>query len=421
MDNKFTTMNNMITIFGPTKKMGGTTILLVNLALLLTKQNDQVQVYYVDYPNGDARKTITNKTDRIIFIDFFDKPIVIETGMFIAILLHVKILKEIVILRNGVKMLFWVTHPEDAMKLLPSFNLWYRLGTGFLKSVISNVLHPNLKNKMALFISEGMNKGGIVWMDQFNYEEAKAFYKLTEKPVFWPLVTDNLSSNTSFDSTRFSKEKILNICIIGRLVKFKVLPILGMLDSIKLYKDKIKIDFIGGGPMKSEVVNKLDDLGFLNSHFLGEIPKIKLDDVLVGYDLIIGHGNSVLEGAKLGIPSLIIPGSNYMVDSTQIRLPWVFEVPPTFVGYLLKRKEVFKYGRNLNEILMEIFDDGDLTKIGTACGDHWNQYHSAEKFAVIVNIVLDRNTFRYTSDIGNSLKGDLLSQFINVVKKQITK
>jgi len=92
-----------------------------------------------------------------------------------------------------------------------------------------------------------------------------------------------------------TKNKQFTILNVGRLAKAKNQKLLITAISKIKEKDKIKLNFVGKGPMKKELIKYAKNKN-VNANFLGTISKKKLINLYNTSDLLIHYGEVELEG-----------------------------------------------------------------------------------------------------------------------------
>ena len=409
-----------IYIYNPSVKTGGTSNLLANLTILLAS-NNKFDIYYLDYLNSPLIKIIREKKSavRINFLDA-NKIITIDNNaLLITILLKVKSLEMHLKINKNARLLFWSTHPDDGLKILPSFNFWLRFPIKYSK-IVSKIIHPYFKGRLMNFFSDGVNNNGIVFMDQSNIDTNLSFYDFVGEPSIIPIFT----MNSEIDCIGPIKHRkgSLKIVVLGRLTNFKVNTLYGLIEQINDHSnssnDTFSIDFIGDGPLRSKLENFISDMEFIKCNFLGHIDLNELDNVLIEYDLLIGMATSTLEGAKLKLPSIIIDASYEVIPKEFIKLKWLFEVAPYSVGSFISKKDNSFKGRPFPDIIQEIKDCNSMKIIGEDCYSHWNKYHSSESVSKMIASKIEKNKFYYYN-IKKHTRKDFISEIIDNVKEII--
>lgn len=102
--------------------------------------------------------------------------------------------------------------------------------------------------------------------------------------------------------------KPLRIVAIGRLVEFKTYNfyMLEVVDSLKKIGISVRFDVYGYGPLKQEILERINKLELTDSVKLkGMLDYSKFDETVSKYDLFIGSGTAVIQAASLGVPSIV--------------------------------------------------------------------------------------------------------------------
>jgi len=406
-----------IYIYNPSLKTGGTNNLLANVASLLANDGN-LNVYYIDYKNSPVAKIVLKSNPRIIFIDYNDKDIIsISSGILISTLLEIKIIPEKLRLSEKTRLILWSTHPDDGLKIIPTFNLWLRWNIVFSRK-IALILHPFFKKRIQKFLRVGIDNLGIVWMDDENFNANNLFYTLKRKPVILPIFTKNPENNNKLD--KLSSSNNLKLVVLGRLTDFKIRPLYGLIqqiaDYIKNTTKTVRIDFIGDGRYKNLVENWLINNDIKNYNFLGHIDISDLDNKLMQYDLLIGMATSTLEGAKLHLPSVIIDASYKILNKERVKLRWLYEVEPFHVCRIVGNNKQYE-GRSFSNLMKDIDSNAEKQEVGLKCFEHWQSYHSPDSINSLIKHTIDNNTFYFSEENQSLLKRDYISKITDLLKK----
>lgn len=404
-----------VSIYNPARQMGGSDILLANLAVLISGKPG-FDVDYIEFSNGPTVEYVkkNNSQCNILHVEN-DGKIHIEEGIVILILLHAKLLGKTITLGKNVRLAFWSTHPEDGIKILPLFNLFYKKNEPY-RRIIANLTTPIQKAKTKKFFEVGTMRKGIIWMDNCNYDYNKYFYDLKGTlHTYWPLITSDPLAPIR-NNYKIINERPINICILGRVIDFKIIPLFDLLPTIVSIKPKIKFHIIGTGEFVDALKNKFDHLGF-KYNFIGHIPKDQLDFELLKYDIILGMGTSVLESAKLGIPSMVMNGSYSKLKPQDLKYEWLYNCPPGFVGEEISFKNNNILTRDFITLFEEFYYKNET--IGNACYKHWEKYYSQHSFLSKVTQDLSENTMYY-HEIKPLLNLNLVNRLVNKLKNLLS-
>ena len=404
-------MKTKVSVFNPSIQLGGTNNLLVNLSILISTHKD-IELTCIDYENGPANEFLREKGVQCTYKEILKETKADVKGeLVITTLLSAKLIKNNMLANRLTRFIFWSTHIDDGIKILPTFNLFYRKSQ-MRRKQLAKFLNPGYKKRMDKFFQEGMNKGGIVWMNNHHYKINQFFFNLSGEPIIWPLIT---TSPKTHKSLNYDSNTILNVCVLGRLCDFKIIPMFALLGQIE-DKKNIKLNFIGDGPYKEKLENELLRLGF-DYTLLGNISKKNLDEALIDYDIVIGMGTSVLESAKLKIPTIVLNGSYHEINPRDLKLRWLYSCEKYEIGGILQANEKQKDGENFNELISHYRDKKE--QIAIDCYNHWKKFHSDEMLRKIVIDQIKISTFYFTPKIASLLKFDLLSNLVTVAKTHL--
>jgi hypothetical protein len=125
-------------------------------------------------------------------------------------------------------------------------------------------------------------------------------------------------------------------------------------------------------------------------------------------------GTSVLEGAKLAIPSLLIDASYDKLPKEKVKLNWLFEAELHEVGRFVSVNDSKIDGKNINKIVAELLYSKE--RIGEKCYEHWLAFHSPVSSLKYFTHIIKTNSFIYGQN-KRFLKDDFISRLINYSKR----
>jgi len=191
------------------------------------------------------------------------------------------------------------------------------------------ILNEIVKNN-AFFFIDYMGKEAVE--TRLNVSISDNFYLPIpiEMPKCNKLIRQNLKSN-------------LTVTYVGRSVIWKINPF------IKIASDFNEIGYLNSvnfivvcddiQKFKSELRKKLSFYDMLTIKFFENLSLEQLNNSLEKSDLHFAMGTAALDGAKLGIPTIVVDGSFYDFP-TNYRYRWIFETKELNLGKALDYKEV---------------------------------------------------------------------------------
>ncbi len=404
-----------IYIFNPAVKQGGTTNLLTNLALVAGKTSG-VELYLIDYEFGEAVTELSKHSISFTHIRYAEKnKIDIDGGFFIAILLHTKLIIEgTIVCSERTRILLWSTHPQDGLKIIPSFNLFLKFNSDFVQKLIVSCLHPFYYKRLKEFFQLATSNSSIIFMDDTNYSFNKIFFGFKAQKVIWPLITANPTCSKSWNDYHDSE---VRLTFLGRIVDFKYYPILAFLMQLREIPLRFKLTFIGDGSYKEKLLEDVIKLGFIDFEFLGNVYKPDLDKVLSESDVCVAMGTSALESAKLKIPTLVLPYSYRSINHKVLRIKWLNLVNGVEVGEQFISNRIDGYDDYINDLFTSLTDRKKLMDLGLLCYTKWESDFSPLKIKKLLVHNLETNKFFFTDNVRKLLAPDTMSRFITFTKK----
>lgn len=339
-----------LVIYFPFHDVSGGPIFLTQLAKKMS-DSGEYEVFYIDYKKGPAVKLLEGTNvhiiefhDEVRFHFFMDEPITIVLPIYWG--------ARVPIMHPDAKILFFNWHNLCVPVLKANLRATYEYLNPFLQ-VISN-------NKAEFFCDKAH------WAAQ-----EKFGVSFEEKYV--PIVIPDREKRSD---GKLINVKQRNIAILGRLVEDKVYSVIDILRNISRLKDGIltKVYIIGEGEFKNKITEQthLDDIELI---FCGTMTALDIDKLLCERtDVLFAMGTSVLEGAAVGIPSVIIP--NDIKDFYCDRYTYLYES----IGYLLgwAPNQIDELGvctHSIKEIFDDVYCRDKKKQIGNACRKYFLDNH----------------------------------------------
>lgn len=279
-------MKKKIVFYFPWKEISGGPVYLSNLAIQLSKLSDY-EVWYIDYLGGLTDKSFAGTSvKQISYQEPFYFPLSDE---IITMIVPIYCAAHIPKLHPKSKILFVNWHNYCIQALVDS----WRLKEDQLQEFLTMV-HDN---NATVFIDY------THWRAQNEYVRPNNMYRFAQQYV--PVTAGQ--KNIICSNNIIRKEEI-NIGILGRLCRDKIYTVLNLIEQF----DKIDIGrkknlyIIGDGTEREKLLSVTTSS--VNIHIMGTITGECLSDFLCKHvDILFGMGLSILEGAAMGIPSVVAP------------------------------------------------------------------------------------------------------------------
>ncbi len=373
-----------VVIYFPWKEVSGGPIYLVKLAEELA-ENDRYSVYYVDYEDGYSNDLITSDKINKVTVSLddysipFDEPITIILPIYFAC---------------------WIPNINKESKIL--FVNWHICSIPTLQHnwQISN---SNVNN----FLELVKETNSVFFCD-----ESHRLGQNTNNIIFdRNIVPITLSSDSVRESKELVVPNVFNMAVLGRLCRDKIYSVLNVLERLNSSHHRYKkiVHIIGDGPDK-ELIN-VDDYSNIEVIFVGTLPQKELREYLsTKCDCLFAMGTSVLEGAALALPTVIIPHNMKPIMCNS----YVFVQNSTgyCLGWYDDQFDALELSPITMDQVLEDLSNKDLYRqLSEEAYDYYLNNHTIEKAIQAFSIAIDKTTLTYDHLVEKSL------QYKNIAKK----
>jgi hypothetical protein len=398
-----------ITFFFPYPYISGIPVLFANLTNYLLK-DDKHEINIIDYKNGALIRSCkpNSKLNFIEFKDFESCIIDFETHLIIQAGLPYKLRQELKI-TDKVKILQWAAHESNLVPYLSRFNFILKVqNSNLIIHKVFKLINNKAYKILSSWISMMINRGSIVFMTQeiYNNTTKYLFLKNTHSVTYLP--------NFSFGETNYNEQIIinkakkinqeLNLSWVGRIADFKIhilnYSILKLSDYAFKTQTKINFHIIGSGEFE-----RILNLDSQNKYFkiikVGALEKDVVDKYLEkNIDAMFSMGTSALDGARIGLPVVLLDQSVTKVKDGYI-FKFLFDSKGFDLGHPISNSD-FKIGnKTLENILSEIIKN--YKDVSKKTLDYYIENHSIESVSKKLLNLINNNSFYSLNDIDKSL------------------
>ncbi len=351
-----------ITFFFPYIEVSGVPVLFRRMAEYIAARYG-IHTYVVDYSDGYMGRTLDRHSGASL-IPFQDgEPVTIpaDTVLILQAVLPYTMRPELQI-SASTRVVFWTLHPSNLIQTvipLPWFrdfqsrHLWFhRFGNA--------LLFPGLTERLRDLVVQMAENNAILFMDGVNFEHTTIFLGAdVGDPVFVPVACDDVAQNKKLSfGADIDPSFPLSITWLGRLADFKIHILVYTLKRLSVYAQQtgrpIRFHVIGDGP-DAALVRELDiEHDAFQVVWAGVLTGQDLDDYLVEEtDVLIAMGTSALEGAKLGVPTILVDLAYGVMDvAKDYKYRWLFQSEGYVLGAFLSDKS-FEQGNRTLESMVE--------------------------------------------------------------------
>lgn len=365
---------------------GGTINLLANV--LSNMPQDRVALSLIDFRDGFLSSELRRRGVSFELRPFEkeQKATVRADEVFLASANSAQFLRERIVTDPATRVLLWQTHPEEFVRWLPINRPLVGKDAEECRRAARRS-NPGYFNRLRYVLQGGSAAGGLIAMDQNCRDYNKVIFELPGDEPIVPVCTDRADS--AWIPTASKK---LRLTWLGRLTDFKTQPVIALYEAARALAAggrPLMLNIVGDGDDRARLEDLLQPVDNLDVVFHGHLEHEALTPMLTSAtDIGVGHGMSLVEFARLGVPSLMLEGFYFKPDDGA-RFNWLFDRPEGDVGVIVRRPGDLK-GVSLSEAL----DDQDLIIAGQRSFTHWAHNFDPEHVAnkVLHHIISTRWT-----------------------------
>lgn len=265
-----------------------------------------------------------------------DVGMAIKDGILLTPASMVFDLHNLSFLHGRLKVLFWVVNPTNIYPVYPGLGRLLNRNQA-LRDWVYQFIMPREISRIKCIYNYCIDRHGLVFMDRSCVHFNRRYIKSTNNIEYLQIPLElNLDINIS------NKNRINNSSRIGWVgrIDFKMkLPVLKIiLKDADKYFSQIgcvgEFHVIGDGDGFNDLFAHSKNFRNLNITFHGVISNDRLSDILLeNVDVLFAMGTSALEGASLGIPTVLVD----VCTTTHIdyRYRWLFESLDYTLGYVI--------------------------------------------------------------------------------------
>ena len=326
-----------LAFFFPYHVVSGCPVLFLNVARKMVRLYPyEYKLYVVDYDEGYMASNISGE-DNISVISFRDgeKCLVDTDYIIMQAYLPDAIRPELVIGKNT-KVLFWVLHAWNFFPIVLPFNFF----RGFIESHedlycrILKYAYPGVLRKYRRFLEKLKGSHSVAFMDKPTLDTTKRALSLSNfnDPDIIPIAS---SDPTGERYAKTHDDESIHLGWVGRLCDFKIHILNCAMKQARKYADTIKqrviFHVVGNGELEHLLYQGESE--FFKVDWVGSVKKEDLDRYMMeNFDINFAMGTSVIESAKLGIPTVKCDFS-YVPISDDYVFRWFHETKDYDVGH----------------------------------------------------------------------------------------
>ncbi len=351
---------------------GGVQSLIINISRALFKKN--IKIKLIDTKDGIIYRELKSNNVKFEFLDYDDdktRDSVDENDILVS---FGEFQRDYAYFRNkNIRYVYWSVF-HDA--LITKFNL--RVSIKYKKYSNNNFISRFFTSKLVKLLS---NKKAIIVMEEAHFDLYKR-YNSKFKNINYSTVLIPIDIKEKIDRDVISEDEI-NIAYIGREESWKILPFIHLLEElinldlpkkniIHLFSDNCSVyfDFI-----KSYEIHLPNNICIetYNNYNATSIKKILSSNV----DILFAMGTSLLEGASIGIPTVILDAFDKKINF-EYKYRWLHDEGGYSLGlpiWIWPNKR----GTPLISILDQIYKNNEFKEISNKSYLYTKKYHDLDK------------------------------------------
>lgn len=365
----------------PYRGVGGISLLFLRIAEELESKN-LAETYLIDYSDGFMSKNMKSNASTLVeYSDEEDLVIPNEAVVVFQSMTPWSIFPRLEI-SNEAKVLFWNCYPFNLVPLLPGFRKIMQRNVSLSRFLFSSLLF-HYRKTMVEFTNFLISGSSLVFQDRVNVEVTEEYLDIEiENPVFLAVPSKEVPQVVHKPEPDILKNG-LRIIWIGRVVDFKYFTLLRFLQDIDdLQPDlnfPIKITLMGSGDYMDLLLRNASKLEALSIEYIKEIDPSNIDNFLMKEaDMLIAMGTSALEGAKLGIPTLLLDIAHRSVPKGY-KYTWFHEREGLVLADIFRESDVELGNESLEKLINELIND--YPRLSVKALKHFQLNHSLEEVA----------------------------------------
>jgi hypothetical protein len=391
-----------IFFFFPYRSVGGVSVLFIRMAKELLDREINSKVETIDYEDGYLSSNLNDSRVSKRFLKKDQSILIDEDSIFICQSVEFWKLPAEIILHPKCRILMWHLHPFN---VVPGY-VWQEADKSLGRNIFRKIVYGLSKRDSAKLLNVAYIKNGLIFMDAEVLEIASFYNSVSfPNPVFVPV--PSASAISMKDNEHLFHSHLIRAAWVGRIEDFKTTILKHTISRLAKYCEKkfIEMEFhiVGAGKDLENIEKFTKSLKskHLNVIFQGTLTTAQLDQFLeANVDLLFAMGTSALEGAKLGIPTVLLDFSY-----EEIVNDYTFRLLSNTTGYVLGRVITASHCESGNQSLESLIADFHVNKrqLGIDAKNYFNENHEignvANKFMKSVN----NCKFHYSDVIENKL------------------
>ncbi len=359
-----------------------------------------MDVTIVDYPDGAMARRVRGMSG--IRLHSFEDGVPTRIGgdgvVVLQSLLPATIRPELRI-DPAARLLFWTLHPANFIQVAAPIS-WIRdlqMRSRIFHDVLMKTVMHRFAVRLRTFVLSLDRGSALLFMDRENYRvTSERVGVVLRNPIFVPVPSDRAVVNRVQEVARAPRSP-LSIAWLGRLAQFKVHILLHMLDRFsRLARERrlpLRFQIIGDGPDRWRIRTDRFEHEYFTVEWKGRLTEKDLDDYLVeNIDILAAMGTSALEGARLGLPTILLDFSYRRIRGDYV-FRWLHQTKDYVLGEVIGGRHIEPGNDSLDRLVDDFLRD--RSALSHQAFDYYTANHSIDVVAVRFIEAARRSSFQY--------------------------
>lgn len=371
-----------ITFFYPSRVVGGAEFLIIRMARQLVIQGHQITI--IDFADGFIAKELSDTAINMIPYTYEDEvPLPAGTTLILTAMIPAPInnLK----LNSQIKVLVFCMDKFSFISKVPGLKILPQTSFSDIKEQLESRF-PEGHQQMRRILQHHIDHQGMIFIESTSILANKLMYDLSMPEAdmdaaICPTPCPESVMPKYVDLPVPVNPRHFNVGWLGRLSEEKFHCVVYMIKNLSQYMSShphlsTTLHVIGDGYFK-ESLSQIELPPNLECRWVGTLIKQELDYYLKHkVDVLFGMGTSLLESAKLKIPTVIIDSSYTPIDA-DYKVAWLFESHSFLLGEYSGNTRVERT-HSFADILHAIYQDGQKAPFGSRCYEYFQKNHSLD-------------------------------------------
>lgn len=366
----------------PYRGVGGVSMLFLRLAEYLA-QHGLAECHLVDYADGFMARNVKDTRVHLECYEDQGKPLDIPAD---AVALFQSMTPWSIFpgvrLAAQTRVFFWNCYPFNLIPLLPGLRRPMQQHALLARMILATALR-GFRGKMRRLVRLMAERRSLVFMDRPNVETTQRYLGVRlEKPVYVPIPVPAGGSLLASPNRDWSAQG-LRVVWLGRVVDFKFYILHHSLRALNDLQAQlglpIKMTLVGSGDYADRLAEAAAALPHIHCDFIEHIAPQALDAFLTDEaDLLLAMGTSALEGARLGVPTLLLDVAHGPVGEGYV-FRWLYQRSGFTLGDILQPADLIPGNSSLADRINDLIKD--FAAQSSMCRQYFETHHELSSVA----------------------------------------